>query len=64
MAPTIQAYLTLPYDCRSDTCTTKQFQIESEIDQDFTFSISDDELEKGYRLICVRSPLSDVVLDA
>jgi ferredoxin len=59
------AGLRLPYDCRSGTCTTRmQKCLEGEIDQDLAFAISDEELEKGYRLICIGSPLSDVVLDA
>ena len=59
------AGLHLPYDCRSGTCTTcMQRQLEGEMDQDLAFAISDEELEKGYRLICIGSPLSDVVLDA
>lgn len=33
-------------------------------DQDMVFSIGDEELEQGLRLICIGSPLSDVVLDA
>jgi ferredoxin len=41
-----------------------QMCLEGEIDQDLAFAISDEELEKGYRLICIGSPLSDVVLDA
>jgi len=59
------AGLRLPYDCRSGTCTTcMQKCLEGEMDQDLAFAISDEELEKGYRLICIGSPLSDVVLDA
>ena len=59
------AGLRLPYDCRSGTCTTCiQKRLEGEIDQDMAFAISDEELEQGYRLICIGSPLSDVVLDA
>ena len=59
------AGLRLPYDCRSGTCTTcMQKCLEGEIDQDLAFAISDEDLEKGYRLICIGSPLSDVVLDA
>ena len=59
------AGLTLLYDCRSGTCTTcMQECLEGEMDQDLAFAISDEELEKGYRLICIGSPLSDVVLDA
>ena len=59
------AGLRLPYDCRSGTCTTcRQKCLEGEIDQDLAFAISDEELEQGYRLICIGSPLSDVVLDA
>ena len=58
------AGLTLPYDCRSGTCTTCiQKCLEGEIDQDMAFAIGDEELEKGLRLICIGSPLSDVVLD-
>ena len=59
------AGLTLPYDCRSGTCTTCiQRCLEGEIDQDMAFAIGDEELEQGLRLICIGSPLSDVVLDA
>ncbi len=59
------AGLRLPYDCRSGTCTTcKQFCLEGEMDQDMAFALDDDELEQGWRLICIGSPLSDVVLDA
>ncbi|WP_273888017.1 2Fe-2S iron-sulfur cluster-binding protein [Rubrobacter naiadicus] len=57
--------LDLPYDCRSGTCTTcMQMCLEGEIDQELAFAISDEELAEGYRLICIGSPLSDVVLDA
>ena len=60
-----EAGLDLPYDCRSGTCTTcMQRCLEGEIDQDLAFAISDEELEEGYRLICIGSPLSDVILDA
>jgi ferredoxin len=60
-----EAGLHLPYDCRSGTCTTcMQKCLEGEMDQDLAFAISDEELEQGYRLICIGSPLSDVVLDA
>ena len=59
------AGLTLPYDCRSGTCTTCiQRCLEGEIDQDMAFANGDEELEQGLRLICIGSPLSDVVLDA
>jgi ferredoxin len=59
------AGLTLPYDCRSGTCVTCiQKCLEGEIDQDMAFAIGEEELEKGLRLICIGSPLSDVVLDA
>lgn len=60
-----EAGMTLPYDCRSGTCTTCiQKCLEGEIDQDMAFAIGDEELEQGLRLICIGSPLSDVVLDA
>ncbi len=59
------AGLNLPYDCRSGTCVTCiQKCLEGEIDQDMAFAIGDEELEQGLRLICIGSPLSDVVLDA
>jgi ferredoxin len=59
------AGLRLPYDCRSGTCTTCiQRQLEGDMDQDLAFAISDEDLEKGWRLICIGSPLSDCVLDA
>ena len=60
-----EAGLNLPYDCRSGTCTTCiQKCLEGEIDQDLAFALDDEDEEKGYRLICIGSPLSDVVLDA
>ncbi len=59
------AGLNLPYDCRSGTCTTCiQRQLEGKMDQDFAFALDDEDLEEGYRLICVGRPLSDCVLDA
>ncbi len=59
------AGMRLPYDCRSGTCTTcKQMQLEGEMDQDLAFALDDDELERGWRLICIGSPLSDCVFDA
>jgi ferredoxin len=59
------AGLRLPYDCRSGTCTTcMQKCLEGEMDQDMAFALDDEDAEKGYRLICIGSPLSDVVLDA
>ena len=59
------AGMRLPYDCRSGTCTTcKTRQLEGEMDQDLAFALDDDEIERGWRLICIGSPLSDCVLDA
>lgn len=60
-----EAGMTLPYDCRNGTCVTCiQMCLEGEVDQDMAFAIDDEDLEKGYRLICIGGPLSDVVLDA
>ncbi len=60
-----EAGLNLPYDCRSGTCTTCiQKCVEGEIDQDLAFALDDEDEEKGLRLICIGSPLTDVVLDA
>lgn len=60
-----EAGLNLPYDCRSGTCVTCiQKCLRGEVDQDLAFAIGDEELEKGLRLICIGSPLSDVVLEA
>ena len=60
-----EAGLSLPYDCRSGTCVTcKCRQIEGEMDQDMAFALDDDEIERGWRLICIGSPLSDCTLDA
>ena len=59
------AGLRLPYDCRSGTCTTCIVRcLEGEMDQDLAFALDDLDLEQGWRLICIGSPLSDVVLDA
>jgi ferredoxin len=60
-----EAGLNLPYDCRSGTCDTcKQKSVSGEMDQDMAFALEDEEQEQGYRLICIGSPLSDVVLEA
>ena len=60
-----EAGMRLPYDCRSGTCTTcKTRQLEGEMDQDLAFALADAALERGWRLICIGSPLSDCVLDA
>ena len=60
-----EAGINLPYDCRSGTCTTcMQLCTEGEIDQDMAFALDDEDEEKGYRLICIGSPLSEVLLDA
>ena len=59
------AGMRLPYDCRSGTCTTcKTRQLEGEMDQDLAFALDDDEIERGWRLICIGSPRADCVLDA
>ena len=59
-----EAGMRLPHDCRSGTCTTcMQSQLEGEMNQDLAFAL-DDDLEQGWRLICIGSPLSDCVLDA
>lgn len=60
------AGMCLSYDCHNGTCTTcKQMQLEGEIDQDMALPLDDDEeLERGWRLICIGSPLSDCILDA
>lgn len=60
-----EAGLNLPYDCRSGTCVTcAQMCLEGEVDQDLAFALDDEDEEKGWRLICIGGPLSDVVLDA
>ena len=59
------AGMRLPYDCRSGTRTTCIKKcLEGEMDQDLAFALDDLDLEQGWRLICIGSPLSDVVLDA
>ena len=56
--------LKLPYNCRSGTCTTCIVKcLEGEMDQDLAFALDDLDLEQVCRLICIGSPLSDVVLD-
>jgi len=62
--PVLHLTSALPYDRRSGTrATCMQKCFEGEMDQDLASAISDEELEKGYRLICIGSPLSEVVLD-
>jgi ferredoxin len=58
------AGMRLPHDCRSGTCTTCIKKcLEGEMYQDLAFALDDEDLEQGWRLICIGSPLSDVVLD-
>jgi ferredoxin len=46
--------MSLPYYCRSRTCTTYiEKYLEDEIDQDMAFAIGDEELEQGLRLNCI-----------
>ncbi|MGF1473887.1 MAG: 2Fe-2S iron-sulfur cluster-binding protein [Rubrobacteraceae bacterium] len=58
-----EAGLRLPYNCRSGTCATCIRRcLEGEMNQELAMALDDQDFEEGWCLICIGSPLSDVVL--
>ncbi len=53
----------LPHSCQEAMCgTCKVKLLEGEIDMKENYALPDDELEKGYVLLCVGYPQSDKVV--
>ena len=58
----LNAGLDMPYSCQSGVCTACRGKCsEGEISTDDAEGLSDEEIEEGYRLLCVGKPMSTEV---
>ena len=56
----LDAGLDMPYSCQSGLCTACRGKcLEGDITKDDAEGLSDEELEEGYRLLCIGKPITD-----
>jgi 2Fe-2S type ferredoxin len=58
------AGLDLPFSCQGGTCQTCMVKVTGEVEQEEALALSAMDKEKGYALICVGKPLSDLTVEA
>jgi ring-1,2-phenylacetyl-CoA epoxidase subunit PaaE len=63
LQPAFDQHYKLPHSCQEAMCgTCKVKLLEGEVDMEENYALPDDELEKGYVLLCVGYPQSDKVV--
>ena len=59
----LDAGIDMPYSCQSGVCTAcRGLCSEGEISTDDAEGLSPEEMEEGYRLLCVGKPVSDKIV--